>query len=183
MKPLPRIMEIMLIPLALLALAGGIFNIPAYLGNGLLDSFLAPLNAAGGSLTHAAELALQGLASVFALSGIGVAWWYFGRQRRDVHRIQAEQPPTAVTAFLQAGWHMDTLYLFLFIRPYKWLAAILWERVDEGVIDDSLDRMAVQFGRTGQFLGRWGNGRVSAYMLSLAGGAALMIVWFAWEIL
>ena len=86
-------------------------------------------------------------------------------------------------AFLQAGWHIDALYLFLFVRPYKWLAAILWERVDEGVIDDSLDRMAVQFGRTGQFLGRWGSGRVSAYMLSLAGGAALMIVWFAWEIL
>ncbi len=182
-KPLPRIMEMMLIPLALLALVGGIFNIPAYLGNGLLDSFLAPLNAAGGSLSHAAELALQGLASVVALSGIGVAWWYFGRERREVRRVRADQPPTGVIAFLQAGWHVDSLYLFLFVRPYQWLAAILWERVDEGVIDDSLDRMAVQFGRTGQFLGRWGSGRVSAYMLSLAGGAALMIVWFAWEIL
>jgi NADH-quinone oxidoreductase subunit L len=71
----------------------------------------------------------------------------------------------------------------LFIRPFKWLSAILWEGVDEGVIDDSLDRMAVQFGRTGQFLGRWGSGRVSVYMLSFVAGAALMIGWFAWEIL
>ena len=37
-------MENILIPLALLGLAGGLFNLPAYLGSGLLDSFLAPLS-------------------------------------------------------------------------------------------------------------------------------------------
>ncbi len=80
-------MEIILIPLALLGLAGGIFNLPAYLGSGLLQSFLAPLNVDGGHLSQATELALQGAASVVALSGIGVAWLYFGRQRREgLHR-------------------------------------------------------------------------------------------------
>ena len=96
---------------------------------------------------------------------------------------RAAQPPTGVTAFLQAGWYVDNLYSLLFIRPYKRLSSILWERIDEGVIDDSLDRMAVQLGRTGQGLGRWGSGRVSAYMLSLACGATLMVGWFAWVVL
>ncbi len=182
-KRLPRIMEIILIPLALLGLVGGIFNLPAYLGSGLLQSFLAPLNVDGGHLSQATELALQGAASVVALSGIGVAWLCFGRQGREVRITRAEQPASGVTAFLQAGWYVDTLYQFLFIRPYKWLSAILWERMDEGVIDDSLDRMAVGLGRTGQLLGRWGGGRISAYMLSLAGGATLTIVWFAWVVL
>jgi NADH-quinone oxidoreductase subunit L len=185
MQPVPRIMERILIPLALLALAGGLFNLPAYLGSGLLDSFLAPLNGEGGHLSQATELALQGLASIVSLAGIGVAWFYYGHrhQRRELRIARAEQPPTGIVAFLQAGWYVDNLYHFLFIRPFKWLSAILWEGVDEGVIDDSLDRMAVQFGRTGQFLGRWGSGRVSVYMLSLVAGAALMIGWFAWEIL
>lgn len=182
-KRLPRIMEIILLPLALLGLAGGIFNLPAYLGSGLLNSFLAPLNVDGGPLSQATELALQGAASVVALSGIGVAWLYFGHQRREVRIARAEQPPSGVTAFLRAGWYVDTLYQFLFIRPYKLLSALLWERIDEGVIDDSLDRMAVGLGRTGKLLGRWGSGRISAYMLSLAGGATLTIVWFAWVVL
>ncbi len=183
LQPVPRIMERILIPLALLGLAGGLFNLPAYLANGLLDSFLAPLNEQARHLSQTTELALQGMAAMVALSGIWVAWLFYGRERRGRAIAQAKQPPTAVIAFLQAGWYVDNLYNLLFIRPYKWLSGILWQQVDEGVLDDSLDRMAFQLGRTGQLLGRWGAGRVSVYMLSLAGGAALMIGWFAWEVL
>jgi NADH-quinone oxidoreductase subunit L len=183
LQPVPRIMENMLIPLALLGLAGGLFNLPAYLANGLLDSFLAPLNAQARHLSETTELALQGMAAIVALSGIWVAWLFYGRERRGIAIAKAEQQPTAVVAFLQAGWYVDNLYNLLFIRPYKWLSGILWQRVDEGILDDLLDQMALQFGRSGQLLGKWGGGRVSVYMLSLAGGAALMIGWFAWEVL
>jgi NADH-quinone oxidoreductase subunit L len=181
--PLPRIMESTLIPLALLSLAGGLFNLPAYLGGGLLDGFMAPLDTAGGHLPHATELILQGAATLVAFCGIGVAWFHYGRKRRALRIARAAQPPTGIIAFLQAGWYVDTLYRLLFVEPFKRLSAILWQRVDEGVIDDSLDRMAVRFGRTGQMLGRWGSGRVSLYMFSLVAGATLMIGWFAWEVL
>ena len=128
-------------------------------------------------------MVLQGTAILVALAGIGVAWFYYGCARRELRIVRAELPETTgINAFLQSGWYFDNLYHFLFIRPFKWLSAVLWERVDEGVIDDSLDRMAIPFGRTGQFLGRWGSGRISVYMLSLALGATLMIVWFAWEV-
>ena len=72
---------------------------------------------------------------------------------------------------------------FLFIRPYEALARILWERVDEGVIDDSLDRLARILGRTGEGLGSWTTGRVSVYLLSLAAGLALIIGYLAWTVL
>jgi NADH-quinone oxidoreductase subunit L len=185
-KQLPRIMEIILIPLALLSLAGGLFNLPANLSSGLLDSFLAPLSEEGKHLSHAVEFILQGVASLVSLAGIGVAWFYYGRKRRERLIARAEHQPDrqpGMITFLQAGWYFDELYHFLFIRPFKWLSTFLWERVDEGVIDDSLDWMALTFGRTGQFLGKWGRGRVSVYMLSLVCGATLMIVWFAWEVL
>jgi NADH-quinone oxidoreductase subunit L len=185
-KQLPRIMEIILIPLALLSLAGGLFNLPANLSSGLLDSFLAPLSEEGKHLSHAVEFILQGVASLVSLAGIGVAWFYYGRKRRERLIARAEHQPDrqpGMITFLQAGWYFDELYHFLFIRPFKWLSTFLWKRVDEGVIDDSLDWMALTFGRTGQFLGKWGRGRVSVYMLSLVCGATLMIVWFAWEVL
>ncbi len=175
---LPRIMEIILIPLALLALVGGA-------AGGLLDYFLASLNGQAGHVRLATEETLKGVASLVVLAGMVIAWLYYGygRQHREVRIAGAEQPPTKLVAFLQAGWYFDRLYDWLFIRPFTWLAAILWQRVDEGVIDDSLDWTAVQFGRTGQFLGRWGDGRISVYMLSLVAGATLMIGWFAWEVL
>ncbi len=84
---------------------------------------------------------------------------------------RAEQPSTGIIAFLQAGWYFDWLISPHFHSAvYRWLAGILWQRVDEGVIDDSLDWTAVQFGRTGQFLGRWGGDRFLLYMLSLVPG-------------
>jgi len=176
----PAIMTFMLIPLALLGLIGGLLNIPANLGNGLLDSFLASLNGEGNHLKDITELALQGTASIIALCGVFTAWLRYGGKRREECISQAEQEPSPLVCFLRAGWYFDRLYHFLFIRPFEWLSAVLWERVDEGVIDNNLDRMAALLGRTGQLLGGLGNGRVSAYLLSMAAGAALIIAWFAW---
>lgn len=173
-------MTYMLIPLALLGLIGGVFNIPANLGNGLLDSFLASLNAEGSHLTSITELSLQGAASLVALGGFFTAWLRYGGKHREERISQADREPGPLVSFLRAGWYFDRLYRFLFIRPFEWLSAVLWERVDEGVIDDNLDRMANLLGRTGHVLGGLGNGRVSAYLLCMAAGAALIIAWFAW---
>ena len=183
LAPLPAVMTVILIPLAVLGLAGGLFNLPAYLGTGLLHGFLASLDAAGESISPATGLVLQAVAAVVGLSGMAAAWWYYGPERRHACLARAEQPASGATAFLQAGWYVDALYRHIFIRPYTWLSAVLWEQVDEGGIDDSLDRMAAQLGRSGQSLGRWGDGRVSLYMLSLTAGATLMIGWFAWVML
>lgn len=177
-QPLPRIMEITLFPLALLALFGGV-------AGGVLASFLAPLNEQAAYSPHATEGILQGVASLVVLAGIVIAWLTYGHGHRWRERrlAAAARPPTRLVAFLQAGWYFDTLYAWLFIRPYTRLATFLWQRVDEGMIDDSLDWTAAQVGRGGQFFGRWGKGRLSLYMLSLVAGATIMIGWFAWEVL
>jgi len=85
-----------------------------------------------------------------------------------------------VTAFLLNGWYLDNLYRLFFIRPYEALARFLWTRVDEGVIDDSLDRLADGIARTGERFGRWTTGRVSVYITSFAAGLALILGWLAW---
>lgn len=179
-KTLPRIMEWPLIPLALLALCGGLFNLPEYLGEGVLHSFLSPLNVHEQMLPHATELMLQGSAAVVALAGMVTAWFRYGGQRRQLRFTEAQKPSLGVHAFLLEGWRIDALYDLLFIRPYVRLSTILWQRVDEGCIDDNLDRMASLLGKSGQRLGTWGEGRVSVSLLALAAGAALLIVWLAW---
>lgn len=179
----PRLMELALIPLAILGLFGGLINLPAYLGHGWLGGFFSSLP--GGhevEASHALELALQAIAGFLALAGVGIAHFRYGKSRRQEVIASAQGEATGFEAFFQNGWRFDDLYRFLFIRPFEALSGFFWQRVDEGMIDDSLDRLASILGKSGEGLGAWTNGRVSIYIVSFAGGAALLIAYLAWFI-
>jgi NADH-quinone oxidoreductase subunit L len=182
-EPVPRIMEWPLVPLALLGLGSGLLNLPEYMGTGFLQSFLSQAGNHQQGLPHATELLLQGTAALVAAAGIATAWFRFGGMRRHLRMAEAEQPARGIPAFLLEGWRFDALYNMLFIRPYVRLSSFLWQRLDEGCIDDSLDRMASLLGRSGHRLGSWGEGRVSLSLISLAAGAVLVIVWLSWAAL
>ena len=176
-------MQIILMPLALFGLFGGILNLPDYLGGGWLDRFLAPLAGQGTREAPASlELILQAVAGILALAGLAIAHYFYGGKRRQERIAAAAGPVPGAVAFFLNGWRFDDLYRTIFIRPYEALARILWERVDEGVIDDFLDRLAHILGRTGEGLGSWTTGRVSVYLLSLAAGLALIVAYFAWVV-
>ena len=128
------------------------------------------------------ELLLQGIAGTLALAGIAIARYCYGDAHRRERLAEADKAPGGVTAFLLDGWRFDNLYRFLFIRPYEALARFFWQRIDEGIIDDSLDRLAAFLGRTGEGAGGWTNGRVSTYIISFAAGAALLVAYLAWVV-
>ncbi len=177
----PRIMDLMLLPLAFLGLLGGFMNLPAFLADGWLGRFLATALTDGTvHLSHIDEMVLEGIAALVALAGLAAAHLRYGGLRRQARIDAAAAEPKGITAFLLNGWYADALYRLLFIRPYEALAGFLWRRVDEGVIDDSLDRLADGIGTAGQGLGRWSCGRVSVYLLSFAAGLALILGWLAW---
>jgi len=179
----PPLMVLTLLPLALLGLFGGIINLPEYLGGGWLSAFLpgAPATAKP-ALSHGLELLLQGVAGALAVAGLLVAHIRFGGARRQARLAAAAQPAQGITAFFLHGWYLDDLYRLLFIRPFGALSRFFWNRVDEGGIDDNLDRLAMFFGRTGELLGRWTSGQVSLYLLSFAAGATLIVVYLAWVV-
>ncbi len=178
--PVSPLMERVLAPLALLGLFGGVLNLPEFLGHGFLAGVLAPVTGPPRHVEAVTELLLQGAATVVFLAGFLVARARYAGGARQARLSAAEQEPSGLTAFLLHGWYVDNLYWLVIIRPYELLAGILWQRVDEGVIDDSLDRFADLLGRTGQGLGRWTDGRVSTYLLSLVAGAALVAGYLAW---
>jgi NADH-quinone oxidoreductase subunit L len=176
---LPRVMEWPLLPLAVLGIGGGLLNLPEYIGPGFLASFL---QNADPTMAHATELLLQGVAAGVALAGMAVAWFRYGGAQRSRRMAEAGQPARGLNAFLLEGWRIDALYDSIIVRPYTWLASFLWQRLDEGCIDDSLDRGADWLGRCGQWLGSRGGGRVSSSLLGMACGAALIIFWLAWVV-
>jgi NADH-quinone oxidoreductase subunit L len=177
----PRLMEMILIPLAILGLGGGLINLPEYLGTGWLGEFFTTVPGGHGvEASHSLEITLQTVAGLTALAGLAIASFLYGGSRRAQVMAAGRKEATGLEAFLLNGWRFDDLYRFLFIRPYEALARFFWERVDEGVIDGSLDRLANILGKTGEGLGAWTNGRVSMYIVSYAAGAALLIAYMAW---
>ena len=175
---LPAVMEVTLVPLALLGLFGGILNLPEYLAKGWLGEFLT---TGGAKVSHGEEIVLQGIAAFVALAGLAVAHYRYGVHRAE-RLAAAEAEPAGVTAFLLNGWYLDAFYRIIFIRPYEALSRFLWTRIDEGVIDDSLDRLADGIARTGERCGSWTTGRVSLYITSFAAGLALILGWLAWGV-
>lgn len=181
--PVPRLMEGTLLPLATLGLCGGLLNLPAYLGGGWLGGFLGELSGTGrAEASSATELLFQGIAGTVALAGLAIAHYRYGGERRQQRIAAADAPASGFVAFFLNGWRFDSLYRFLFVRPYEALARFFWQRVDEGVIDDSLDRLAALLGRTGEGIGNWTAGRVSVYIVSFAAGAALLVAYLAWVV-
>jgi NADH-quinone oxidoreductase subunit L len=171
-----KVMQLVLIPLALLGLFGGLLNLPGYLGGGFLNGFFGA--AAEGSRLQ--ELALQGVAGGLALVGLLVAHLRYGGKARAKRLQEAALPPSPLISFLLNGWYFDRLYQAILIRPYQLLSAVLWQRVDERMIDDTLDRLAGGLGSSGSWLGRWSTGRISVYILSFAAGGALILCYLAW---
>ncbi|HWI41170.1 MAG TPA: NADH-quinone oxidoreductase subunit L, partial [Verrucomicrobiae bacterium] len=84
--------------------------------------------------------------------------------------------------FLWNGWRLDALYRRLFVLPFSTLSRVLWQRMDEGIIDDSLDRMARGAGRIGSLASAWNSGRTGGYLRAFAGGAALIAAYLAWTL-
>ncbi|HTP64905.1 MAG TPA: NADH-quinone oxidoreductase subunit L [Geobacteraceae bacterium] len=175
----PGIMEWTLVPLALLGLFGGILNLPAYLGHGWLNTLFAPLTGGeGAEASHSLEITMQAIAGVIALAGLAVAHYRYGGERR-AERLRAARESSGWVEFFLNGWRFDDLYRFLFIRPYEALSRFFWERMDEGLIDGSLDRLAALLGKSGEGLGNWTCGRVSVYILSFAAGATILLAYLA----
>ena len=179
------IMTLTLIPLALIALCGGLINLPGYLGrHGLLSGFLGALpgfaNRADTSLET--EIALQISAAAVSLLGVGVAWSrYTGRRRAE--SLQQEETGMFFTGFLLNGWHLDGLYRLLFIRPFVFLSRFLWKGVDETAIDGTLDGLARLTMRLGEFPAGWSSGRVATSLIALAGGTAAVLGYVVWSLI
>jgi NADH-quinone oxidoreductase subunit L len=183
----PWIMTGPLVVLGVLALGGGILNLPAFAGgHAWLEHWLEPVVAASqaireqagslpAELPHGTELGLVGLAVFIALAGLVAGW----RATLGSPIVPARQAP-AETGFRRVLFHkyyVDEIYAALIVRPLvDFSDRFLWKSVDVGLVDGAGVNGAARATRAVGWLGgRLQTGQVGFYLALFVVGALYVI--------
>jgi NADH-quinone oxidoreductase subunit L len=167
-------MQIPLIILAFLSIAGGFVELPRTLGNRPLFSELMQNALPAVSSGHAetsTELAFQVIAAATTLIGTYLAYLFFLRRPRLAESLTQSYFGAALHRFWYAGWGFDWLYDKLFVRPFVWIA-----RTNKNdFIDLIYEAIAWLSQTTYRALSRTVTGQVRWYAMGIAVGAAAII--------
>ena len=177
-------MTVPIIVLAILATVGGWVGLPAVFGENanLFARFLSPIvtpiagrELAHEALPHAVEWLLMAVSVAVAASGLYLAWVWWGKgEGRVPARLAAKYP--RFYALLVDKWRVDELYAVLFVRPFEWLARVLWKVVDVLIIDGVLNATAFLVELAGDFLRFLQTGNVRNYALTFLLGLVALLV-------
>ena len=183
----PPSMTIPLVILAFLSAVAGFLGLPEVFGESAnrIAAFLAPIFPRIGlasdeppahALSPATEWLLIGASVAVAVIGILVAWnWYVKRRGEPAARVAASFP--ALYRLVAEKFRIDELYGVLFVRPFTWLARVLWKVVDVLIIDGVLNAGAFLVELVGDVLRFLQTGNVRNYALTfLIGIVALLLI-------
>ncbi len=184
----PSVMTLPLIILAVLAVAGGLLNLPAILplAQGIgqwLDPVTAPgreilFHGHGAPPPHWAEWALLGFGSLLA---IFFAWRgfraYKGGTARD-EELQRTRP--ALTRTLSNAWGVDAAYQARVVHPLRLLAFFISVVIDQLAIDGAVNGVGQAARESGSRLRRIADGSIKSYALWIGTGTALVALFWMW---
>ncbi|MGH9088248.1 MAG: NADH-quinone oxidoreductase subunit L [Acidimicrobiales bacterium] len=165
----PWVMRVPLVVLAVCAAAAGVVNLP-WVHSFSLAAWLDPVlgNRLFAPVQSNTSLWALGVADgAVAILALGVAWFLW-RRRTD--------RPALEPAFLQRVWYWDDFYDALIGRPGQALARTFATVVDAQVIDGAVNGMAALVRITGTGARRLQSGFVRNYVLGVALGMAVVIV-------
>ena len=183
----PSIMTGPLVVLGVLALGGGILNLPAFVGgHAWLEHWLEPVTAASqaireqagslpAELPHDTELGLVGLAVFIALAGLVAGW----RATMAAPLVRAHDAP-ADAGFWKVLFHkyyVDEIYGALIVQPLVAFSnRFLWKTVDEKLVDGAgVNGTAGATRALGWLGGRLQSGQVGLYLAVFVVGALYLI--------
>ncbi len=168
---LPLLMRWPLWPLALLGLAGGLLNLPVFVGGGeALHHWFGSLAGRQVTASHETEWLLVGLAVAIAAAGWLIAHWRYRRYRGPVE--------TPLSRFLLHGWQADTLADFCLVRPFAAVARFCSAGGDRTLLDGTIDGLARLVSGWGRMLVQLTTGRMTTYLSAFAWGFLVMLGWF-----
>jgi NADH-quinone oxidoreductase subunit L len=166
---------VMLIPLQILAVGAVLAGI--VLGpTGLFESFVEQRDArlfhgllSGATQPHHANVLLMLASSVFALGGIGVAWWMYVRNPGAAKEVALALP--APYELSRNKFYLDEIYDALVVKPLAGFAQVL--RILDLYVIDGLVDLAGQVPRfVGLLIRPIQNGLVQFYALLMVLGLA-----------
>jgi NADH-quinone oxidoreductase subunit L len=181
----PAVMTVPLIILAVLSIIGGWVGIPHALGGGnQFEAWLEPVFASSlhvSEMVHGEggvglELSLMALATLIALAGIGLAYWFY-RKRTDLPDKVAAGA-RALYNLLFHKYYVDEIYNAIVVKPLREVSRVfLWRVFDAGIVDGAVNGMAKVMAQVGQNARRAQTGQVSNYALVF--GVAVIVILLA----
>src|SRR5262249_11215865 len=165
----PAPMAFALIVLAIGSVVAGYFGLPEVLGGGdWFGRFLEPsfhLEAAHEAADHGTEATLMIVSSGVALAGIGLAFYFFLRNRLAADRVTARF--ASLYRVLLNKYYVDEIYDATVVQPIRIASEDgLWKIVDARVIDGSVNGVGRIVSGWSELLRRLQTGSVRAYAAS-----------------
>jgi NADH-quinone oxidoreductase subunit L len=202
----PPAMAFALIVLAIGSIAAGWVGIPHALGGGnRIEAFLepsfeahqtAPANpefqvvqgrpgdarvelhaepAAGGD--EGTEKLLMGVSAGLALAGIGLAMYFWLRNRPAATRVARSVAP--IYTLLLNKYYVDEIYNALIVQPIKGISTfVLWKAADAALIDGMVNGVGGVVRGASDRLRRLQTGSIRAYAASLFFGVVVILGWY-----
>jgi len=182
----------MLVPLGVLAalsVGGGWMAAPAmWGGSDYFQRFLAPVFGsakpleAGAAEAHTLELEFAALAVGVAAVGFFVAWWFYIRRPQTPKRLA--ESFHAPYKLLLNKYYVDELFDLVIVRPFVRLSGhLLWQVVDEGGVDGSVNGLAHLTRRLGDRVRLLQSGNTRSYAAWVVVGAVAVVSLLLWPLL
>ncbi len=165
----PRIMTLPLVILAVLAVLGGLLNLPFASSTRFLENWLTPVFGSAlvaNSLSGTAQVVLGAMDAVFAVIGISLAW--------SLWRTNWDQP-NLEPALLKRAWGIDLAYDAVIARPSTALALKMDTVVDRKIVDGVVVLIATAIAKLSGVLRKIQTGYVRSYALGIAFGAVILL--------
>ena len=175
----PTVMTAPLWVLAVLAIVGGILNLPVLL---TMEHYLEA--AVGVPAFHpniTMELVLLVVSAIVAVAGVGLAYGRYvkgsstaaGRFSAGVARLVSPFETVA-----RNKWYVDEIYAAWIVQPLLDLSSWFNQVVDQGVVDGAVNLVGQVNLTLGGALRKVHNGLVPTYALSLFCGVVALLLWF-----
>ena len=185
----PGAMALPLMALAAGSVLAGYIGIPHALGGAnRLEVFLAPSLMLGGAAgeesgAHAADVALEltlmAVSTGVAVVGIGLAMFFFLRNREAAAALAARFG--SAHRVLLNKYYVDEVYDGALVQPVRRLAEEgLWKRIDVRGIDGAVNGVGEVVRELGGRLRRLQSGSVRGYSASLLLGVVLILGYCLW---
>jgi len=177
----PRSMTLPLTVLALLAVLGGLINLPGELvgveGLGLLNAALAhTLGHPHVEMGRGAQWALLVVSGLLPIVAMLLAQSLWGIRNDRVRRLS--QRYAWLYTLLVNKYYVDELYMAAVVKPLRGLGEFLYGTVDRGLIDRAVDGLAALLGQGGEGARRLQTGYVRNYALGLLLGVVAVVGYF-----
>jgi len=185
----PRLMTLPLQILAVLALFGGLLNLPHVLpGAHALAHWIEPITAPGNAILFAAhegeapellawhEWCLLLLGAAIALFMAHKGFHAYARGAYADERFKEKRPELA--GFLEKAWKIDQTYTWYIVQPVKLTAFLIATLVDQFAIDGVVNGAGALARSLGGRARKLVDGSLKNYALWMgAGAAALALLW------